>query len=91
MTLILVFTSRLEVIDWIIIEIWFLLCIQSGSLNHRYLSISMTFSILLTNTIVIGISFIGPYLNTRKAKSQKPNFWIGYIVYLRFGRLKGSL
>lgn len=87
----LVFVSRLKVIDWIITEAWFLFHVQSGSLDHRYLSILITFSILLTNTIILGISLIKPCLGTRKAKFQKPDFWIGYIVYLRFGQSKDSL
>ncbi len=91
MTLILVFAFRLKVIDWIIPKVWFLLHTQSGSLDRKYFCISIVSSILLTNIIILGISFIRPCLDTKKAKSWKPNFQIEHTIYLRFDRSKDSL
>ena len=72
--LILIFTFRLEIINWITIEAGFLLHIQSGSLDYRYLFISMAFLILLTNIIILRILSIGQCFSIKKAKSQKPDF-----------------
>ena len=91
MIFVFVLAFKLEVKDQITINTCFLLCIKSGSLNCRFFSSFILSSILLTNIIILKISLIKPFLDIRKAKSQKPDFWIGHIIYLKFNLSKDSL
>lgn len=69
MTLVLILISKLEIIDYISTKAYFLLYIQSSSLDHRYLSNLIISSIILTNTIVFRIWSTRLSSDIRRAKS----------------------
>ena len=74
MTRVFILTSKFDVIDWITTKTCFLLYIQCGSLDYKYLSNLIVSLILSTNTIIFGIRPTRPFLGSRKAKSQKRDF-----------------